>query len=215
MKIIRSTKCSLKFATDNKLNQLNEILLEYGKVVNIFIDYFWKNGSVPKYKLLKPIIDIPDTWLSYRLRKMAAREALDMISSTKTVLKSNKEQLELTIKAIESKIKKIPSDSKLNRRKINNLYVRLKKTKNKHSMKQATRPKHQGKRMDVSCTVAELQTSKNSNFDAWLHLQSIGDKIIFDLPIKFHRHYNSLNSMGKRLNSYIITKDYLFSFYLI
>ena len=209
MKIIRSTKCSLKYLTNRKKIKLNEILFEYGKVVNTFIDYFWGTDCIPKYKLLKPIIDIPDTWLSARLRKEAAREALDMIKSVKEVLKSNKEQLGLTIKAIESKIKRIPPDSKLNRRKINNLYCKLKKLNNKLSMKQATKPRHQGNRMCVSSAVTELQDSKNSNFDAWLHLHSIGNKIIVDLPIKFHKHYNDLEVKGERLNSYIITKDYV------
>ena len=43
MKLIRSTKCSLKFCTAKKQNELLIILSEYSKVVNIFIDYFWLN----------------------------------------------------------------------------------------------------------------------------------------------------------------------------
>ena len=41
MKIIRSTKCSTKFATNKKKTELQTVLKEYGKVVNVFIDYFW------------------------------------------------------------------------------------------------------------------------------------------------------------------------------
>ena len=41
MKIVRSTKCSTKFATKKKKDELNTVLKEYGKVVNIFISYFW------------------------------------------------------------------------------------------------------------------------------------------------------------------------------
>ena len=41
MKIIRSTKCSLKFSTTKKKSELNIILTEYSKVVNFFIDSFW------------------------------------------------------------------------------------------------------------------------------------------------------------------------------
>ena len=91
MKITRSTKCSLKFSTNKKKEQINMILLEYGCVVNTFIDYFWENGAVSKAELLKPIVDVPNkTWLSARLRKVAAREALDMISSVKEVFLFNK-----------------------------------------------------------------------------------------------------------------------------
>jgi hypothetical protein len=53
-------------------------------VVNIFIDYFWLNPEkATKGELLKPVVDIPETWLSARLRKVAAREAIDMINASK------------------------------------------------------------------------------------------------------------------------------------
>ena len=72
MKIIRSTKCSTKFATAKKRTELVALLNEYGKVVNLFIDYFWGKGKeLDNGKLLKPIVDKfkDKTWLSARLRK--------------------------------------------------------------------------------------------------------------------------------------------------
>lgn len=83
MKIIRSSKCSLKFATKSKMNELQTILIEYGCVCNIFIEHFWNNSLPSKSKLLKDIVDLPkDTWLSAHLRKVAVREAIDMIKAT-------------------------------------------------------------------------------------------------------------------------------------
>lgn len=165
MKIIRSSKCSVKFATIKKKQQLQTILQEYGKVVNIFIDYFW-DKKVNKTQLLKPIVDLPETWLSARLRKVAAREALDMISASKERWKNQPKKL--------------------------------------------VKPVHKGKRMYVSCTIAELKDSKEAKeFDAWLHIASVGNKITMDIPIKFHKHYNKLCIKGKRLNSYIITSNYV------
>ncbi len=176
MKITRSSKCSLKFSTDNKLNQLRTILSEYGRVVNIFIDYFWTLDELPsKSKLLKPIVDIPtygenSTWLSARLRKVAAREAIDMILAMKRRWKDN-----------PKKVKK---------------------------------PVHKGKRMNVSCTSADLISAQNATeFDCWLHLASIGNKMILDLPIKLHKQFHKWNELGNRLNAYIITDKYVqFSF---
>ena len=175
MKLIRSTKCSLKFATTKKQNELSVILSEYSKVVNIFINYFWLNTEkATKGELLKPIVDLPETWLSARLRKVAAREAIDMINASKERWKDK-----------------------------------------------AVIPVHKGNRMYVSSTIADLVPTKNANykteesrlFDAWLHLASIGNKMILDLPIKYHKHFNKYNNIGKRLNSYIITKNYVqFSF---
>ena len=178
MKLIRSTKCSLKFATAKKQNELSIILNEYSKVVNIFIDYFWLNTEkTSKGELLKPVVNLPETWLSARLRKVAAREAIDMINASKVRWKGK-----------------------------------------------AVKPIHKGNRMCVSCTIADLVSTKNNGyktedsrlFDAWLHIASVGNKMIMDLPIKYHKHFNKYNNIGKRLNSYIITKNYVqFSFEII
>jgi len=41
MMITRSSKCSLKFLTHKKSQELGSVLNEYGKVVNHFIGIFW------------------------------------------------------------------------------------------------------------------------------------------------------------------------------
>jgi len=166
MNILRSTKCSTKFATQKKKDELQSVLQEYGRVVNTFVDHFWTKPLKSKTELLKPIVDIPQTWLSARLRKVAAREALDMISASKERWKDKPNKL--------------------------------------------VKPVHKGKRMYVSCTIAELTEAKHTpEFDAWLHIASVGNKITMDVPIKFHKHYNWLCAKGKRLNSYIVTENYI------
>ena len=61
---------------------MKTILTEYSKVVNFFIEKFWEL-TPNKAQLLAPIVNLPATWLSARLRKVAAREAIDMILSAK------------------------------------------------------------------------------------------------------------------------------------
>lgn len=78
MIINRTTYCSFKFANPAKLKQLDSILLEYGRVVNFFIDKFWEKCP-SKAELLKPIIDLSDSWFSHRLRKVAARVGLFLL----------------------------------------------------------------------------------------------------------------------------------------
>jgi len=69
------------------------------------------------------------------------------------------------------------------------------------------KPKHRGNQMMLCDMNITFELSKSSTeFDAWLHFQSIGEKIIFDVPIRFHRQYLELASWGKRLNSYFITR---------
>jgi hypothetical protein len=151
MKLIRSSKCSLKFATAHKRQELKTVLSEYGRVCNVFIEHFWDKGCPAKAQLLKEIVDIPkDTWLTARLRKVAAREAIDMIIAVRERWKDKPWKISM--------------------------------------------PVHKGHRMYVSCTIADLQDSKDSSFDAWLHLQSIGNDIILNLPIKYHKHLNKCST---------------------
>lgn len=162
MKLTRSTKCSFKFATQAKQEQLRSVLDEYSKTVNFFIQHFWTFPEVPsKSDLLKPIVDLPGdgTWLSARLRKVAAREAISMVLAAK----------------------------------------------NRWGEK-AVQPTHKGRSMYVSSTIAALKVPKSTTeFDAWLELRCIGEKIGIDLPIRYHKHFNRLSARGKRLESFLIT----------
>ena len=162
MKIIRTTKCSLKYANPHKREVLDRIILEYSKVVNLFITQFWKDCP-SKTELLKPIVDsVLPSWISARLRQSAAREAIDMVKAARGRWGDK-----------------------------------------------GVLPTHRGDRMCVSSTIAGLQPSRSTEFDCWLHLASIGDKIRIDLPIKLHSHFHKWARAGKRLESYVITQEYV------
>ena len=100
MKITRSSKCSLKFLTQKKCRELNTVLAEYGKVTNHFINLFW-DKPISKTGLLKDVVNSSDSWLSARLKKVSAREALDMVTSVKNVFNWNKQQIQNRIDQLE------------------------------------------------------------------------------------------------------------------
>lgn len=161
MKINRSTKCTTKYLTEHKKVVLADILAEYGSCVNQFIQRFWGSTLPHNNELLKPIVDYPDTWLSARLRKVAAREAIAMVKAS------------------------VERDGD-----------------------KAIMPTHKRTSMCVSSTIATLKTAKKAiSYDAWLELRCIGRGISIDIPIKFHKHYLKLGSMGTRLNSYVVTME--------
>jgi IS605 OrfB family transposase len=82
--------------------------------------------------------------------------------------------------------------------------------KEKEDDEEPVMPRHKGKRMNVSSTIAELKDAKSAtNFDMWLHISCIGNNIIIDIPLKKHKHFNELSERGKRLESYIITMEYV------
>ncbi len=82
MKIVRASKTSLKFITTKKRECLWEIMDEYSRLTNIFIDQFWKQSYELK-DLRKEVTGQPDSWLSARMRQCAAREALGMVKGAK------------------------------------------------------------------------------------------------------------------------------------
>ena len=82
MMVTRSTRCSIAGATRSKRLALREVLAEYGRVANHFIGKFWTR-KWSKKELLAGNIEVPDSWLSARLRKVAAREAIDMVATAR------------------------------------------------------------------------------------------------------------------------------------
>jgi hypothetical protein len=182
-------------------------LTEYGKVVNHFIRLFWMK-PVSKAELLKDIVNSSNSWLSARLKKVAAREAIAMVSSVKNVFASQKQRINDSIKSIEAVLKGLDTTNKKARRKAQRLRTLLKSKRMRLASLMPIMPRHAGKSMSISCTVAELQEIKDAKgFDAWLHLSSVGRGTILDLPVRFHKHFNRLSNCGRRLNSYVVSSD--------
>ena len=168
MKIIRSSKCSMRFTTAKKRQLVDRILPEYGRVVNLFIDMFWFNPLKNAKDLRKTDLHKVKSWCSENIKKYAAREALSMIWAVKN---------------------------------------RKRKKGDKTTPK---KPRHRGKSMRLSSPVVKFQLPKKTKeYNAWLHLTSVGNKIKFNVPVKFHSHYNELAQQGRRMNSYIITRNYI------
>jgi IS605 OrfB family transposase len=164
VKIIRSSKCSLKFATEKKKTQLLEVFGEYARVCNFFINKWW-NAPPDAKKIRKVDLDC-ETWFCYRMKYAAVLEALSMISASKN------------------------RDGNL-----------------------AIMPIHKGTSFRSTNNILFQETKTSSLFDGWLHLHSIGKKIIMDLPFKKHKQFNDLASRGRLMNSFLITPDYIqFSF---
>ena len=93
MKVIRSTTITIKYATNKKKTDLLVFLVEYVRVVNCYVDAFWNNPAVTETKhLTQNVVNhVSDTWLTYRARQDAARQALAKCRSTKASFATWKE----------------------------------------------------------------------------------------------------------------------------
>ena len=170
MKIIRSSKCSLKFTNQGKIEKIKVILEEYSKAVNYYIDLLkdieLKEGQFFKANVVN---SFQHEWMSHRLKKNACREAVGMLCSYQTKIKNGDTKAKL--------------------------------------------PHHYGKSMTLASTCVNISFTDKTDFDLWLHIYSIGNKIIFNLPLKKHNHFNKWLERGKLNNTVIIYKDKIqFSF---
>lgn len=83
----RACKINLKFATQFKKNEIKNILQEYRRVVNIYINHLWfTRGKLDKDTLAL----VENTSLSQRYKSQALKQALEIVISTKKSLKENR-----------------------------------------------------------------------------------------------------------------------------
>lgn len=181
----RTSTLSLKFATDYKKNQLDKIMSEYVKVVNLFIDNLITKDKLWKYCPLKV-----DTWLSARLQQAAGKQAIEIIKSTR---QKDKNIAYKHYKKVYSYFKEKNRQTKFLSKRFSELKLRprIKPTLSKETMVLDTR-------------FYELQESNNS-FDFWLKLSSLGNKIKLLIPLKNHS-YNKKYKDWKRLGGIRIKK---------
>lgn len=178
--MIRSSTLSLMESTDFKINQLEKIMVEYQRVVNLYIDELWqekKIGSFVKYKV--------NSWLSARLLQCAGKQAIQIIKSTR---KKDK-QKSLT------KYRKTYKYFSKHKRQLNFLSKKYSELNIKYHIK----PVFEQITMELDGRFVDIQKSTNS-FDFWLKMSSIGNKIIMFIPLKNHKH-NKKFKYWKQVNS--------------
>jgi len=59
------------------------------------------------------------------------------------------------------------------------------------------KPIFRGNSIELDERFGDLQESSNS-FDTWLHLQSLGNKIVLDIPLKRHKHFIKFSGWSRK-----------------
>jgi putative transposase len=181
MKITRSSKTSLKSATAEKLKILNEILDEYARVVNFFIDYFREHPEIKtKNDIKKEIYSLPETWFTARMRQCAAREALSTVLGAKNTENRRKSSAEREVEELIGE----------------------------EIFGGPVKPVHNGKKMTLSSQVVRIEKGRNS-FDLWPVLSSVGKETKLYIPLKKHRQFLRWEHIGKPASSVVIHRDYV------
>lgn len=197
---VKSSSHTTKFANIGKRLVLRDILTEYQKDVNFYIDYAWttkidwntsildvQNGryDVPSFISIKGI-KRSDTGLSGKLLKCASGQALGII---KSVLRKITKTQFLLNKAIEAG----------NLKKSDTLQTSL-----DHLKKTLKKPTFDGKSMTLDANVVTWIPCNDDGvcfeeFDGMLQITSLSRtpyKTNPCIPIKFHRHSRKLIAAG-------------------
>ena len=187
-KYIRSSTTSLKFANKEKLSKLRKIILEYNRLLNEFIKYYWcKNlSNLPKFCSSVDYKQFQSEILNSRMLNTCGKQALAIVRGT---FQKQKQRLFVYNKLLVTG--RIAEASKL-KKKIDSV--------------------------NISCPVLNkivpIQLDKNTcqiflenpnSFDGWLKVQSskIVDgklkKLSILIPFKRTKHFNKKFKNGKLL----------------
>ena len=166
--MIRSSSMLLDLATHTKLNTIKAVFDEYTRIVNNLIDQMHQLKSIDKF----PVVSTK-TWLSARMIQCAAKQAGEIVKSTR------KKDREVRLK----KYKKIYKYFISKNRQVKFLQKKFSEL----SLRYKIKPRFDGKSINLDSRFWKLCASFNS-FDYWISLASIGQKIKLYLPIKDHKH---------------------------
>lgn len=203
--MIRSSKVSINQANARKMDVLSMFIDEYRMAVEYFINEYWNMKFANAYTLnlgkLKPMKFYPSSItdplcnLSGRSLKSAKQQALGMINAATT--KRYKRAFVLKKHQVENK--KVSS---------------LKRVLDKTPLVKPSVPKVF--KAEINSINCDFESSSNS-FDNWFVLKSLFNKetkqeLGFNsvtLPLKSHTHLKKLSVKGKRLNSFLVSKDFI------
>ena len=179
--MIKSTKCTIKFANKGKRDSINLIIDEYRNLVSFFVDLLWDLDKVPVL-VPKEITSKAITWLSARMVQCASKQASGIVRGTKM-----KQARRLAM------IKKLMKEGKKEQ---------AKKLQKVYDTVSITKPDISSIEMELSSQIVyEINLENSTSFDGWVTLTSIGNKMKLKLPFKKTKHFNKLLKQGGVLTS--------------
>ena len=203
--MIRSTKHSIKYTNKNKLNKLFNFIDEYRQAAQLYLDYLWDNPYAFKIKDKSYIFDIQHNhltvpkYIDYKAinfkTNLSARALSSCITQVLGIIKASTEKQRKRLWKVHNLLSQNEQLSK-------SLINKIRKNKPVKPGIDKLKPELSSKCIDFKET--------NNNFNAFIMLRSIGKSFgQIKIPIKYHKRANHWKSKGKRLNSFLIDKDYI------
>ena len=126
--MIRKSSVNLKFTNGGKLEKIKQIVVEYVRVVNLFIDILWEQKRFSG-RFVENTSSI-DSWVSATMKQCASKQALSIVKSQRKKKKKSKPKLKNLNMLLDSRFIEIKQD-------INSfdLWIKLSRVGNKINIK--------------------------------------------------------------------------------
>ena len=200
--MIRSSKATIKFANDGKLEELREFINEYRRVATLLVDHYWNHGlkfdgfeldvknEILNFPSMLPVDQLPtvESFLSGRALKCLSTQVCGIIKAA-----INKRVKDRRLAEYLTRIEK-----KLPDRLIKRLAAPL------------VKPSCNNIETELNSICCDVEHDPHQHFDSFFRISSIrNDKKLYSikLPINYHRHFNKWKSIGVQLNSFLISND--------
>ena len=178
---ILSTKASLKFSKEGKLDKINALVDEYRRVTSLFVDILWPID----FKDIPPLLTIEitskvDTWLSKRLVQSAGKQASGIVRGTK-----------------KKQVKRLAQVEKF---KQEGMFKKARKLQRICDKVVMSKPKIQEVCPELDSRFVDINLNNDTVFDGWVTLSSLTnketEKMEIRLPFKKTKHFNKMLQMG-------------------
>lgn len=179
--MIRSSKHSIKFTNQHKLDELKIFIQEYRTMVKKYINIIWNEYlNDPPSTLDNNICKLIETRVNNdsRIRQCAAKQACSMAKAI--IAKQNKRKYKL------SQLMKEGKNTKYLQRKIDNFVL--------------TKPKFDNINIELDSRFIDFELTDN-HFNMFVKIKQIGNKREIKIPIKFTFTSNKWNKLGQIKNS--------------
>lgn len=192
--MIKRTQHSLKFITAKKRQLLDDLFVEYQRVVNEFIILYWNEKKLPSKANASQWRKVT-TWLCGKAVKCAYRQAIQMIKSAQA---KNKKRIYKSYQRVYAYAKSRGKNWSI----VNQKWSEW--SKNKQFRSRVKMPIFYGNSIDLNSDLATVYTAPKNlkEFDLAVRLGSIfGNRISLLLPTKKHSLFNKHISNGYAVNS--------------
>jgi len=186
--MIRTSSHSLKWSSKIKESNIDSLFEEYQRVVQFYIDKLWSYEFVSGSFVDKTILNGVETWLSARLKQCAGKQAIQIVKSTQ---KKNRD-------LIFKQYKRIFAKAKARNKNWEILKSRYSTWIKGRIYKKVNKPIFSGDSIELDQRFISIEDGNNS-FDLWIKLSSIGNKLVFYIPTRKHKHFNELQSKNYHL----------------